>query len=88
MKLERNPVLNEDLASHILKLANMFYELTPLKIEQIAYEYAIANGSRHSFNTEKKTCGKDWLSGFLARNPQIFLRRSHEFESSSGFQPK
>lgn len=79
VKLGRKPVLSEnqetELANHILKLSNMFYGLTPSKIKQLAFEYAIANQLRHNFNDEKKTCGKDWLRGFLARNPQISLRR-------------
>lgn len=79
LKLGRKPVLNDDqeaeLANHILKLSNMFYGLTPSTIKQIAFEYAVAKKLRHNFNVEKKSCGKDWLRGFLARHPRISLRR-------------
>lgn len=54
----------------------MFYGLTTSKIRQLAFEYAVVNNLRHNFNNEKKTCGKDWLRGFLARHPRISLRRS------------
>lgn len=79
VKLGRKPVFTEkqetELATYVLKLTNMFYGLTPSSIKQIAFEYAVANKIRHNFNPEKKTCGKDWLRGFLLRNPQISLRR-------------
>ncbi|XP_030767155.1 uncharacterized protein LOC115890931 [Sitophilus oryzae] len=53
----------------------MFYGLTLSKTKQLAFEYAVGNNLPHNFNVEKKTCGKDWLRGFLARHPQISLRR-------------
>lgn len=79
MKLGRKPVLNDDqeteLANHILKLSNRFYGLTTSKIKQLAFEYVVAKNIRHNFNVENKSCGKDWLCGFLARHPRISLRR-------------
>lgn len=78
LKLERKPVFTEqqetELATYVLKLTNMFYGLTPSAIKHIAFQYALKNNIRHNFNQEKNMCGKDWLRGFLTRNPQISLR--------------
>lgn len=79
IKLGRKSVFSQEqeaeLRDYILKLANMYYGLTPKKIKQIAYDFAVSNNVKHNFNCEKKMCGKEWLYGFLRRNQQISLRR-------------
>ena len=79
VKLGRKTVFTEEqeteLADYILQLSNLFYGMTPATVRRIAYDYATVNNLKHSFCTEKKICGKDWLNGFLKRQPQISLRR-------------
>lgn len=36
----------------------MFYGLTPTKIKEFAFKYAVAKNIHH-FSLEKKSCGKD-----------------------------
>ncbi|KAB0804364.1 hypothetical protein PPYR_01334 [Photinus pyralis] len=79
IKLGRKSVFSEaqeaELSNYVLKLANLYYGLTPKQIRQIAFEFAASNNIKHNFNCDKKMCGKEWLYGFLRRNPQISLRR-------------
>lgn len=79
IKLGRKSVFSQEqeieLRNYILKLANSYYGLTPKKIRQIAYDFAVSNNIKHNFSCETKMCGKEWLYGFLRRNTQISLRR-------------
>lgn len=79
VKLGRKTIFTEaqemDLASFVLKLANLYYGLTPKRIRQLVYDFAISNNIKHNFNCQSKMCGKEWLYGFLRRHPQISLRR-------------
>ena len=65
----------EELAAYVIKVANLFYGLTPIELRRIAYDYAEANKIIHGFNQETRTAGKDWLAGFLKRNNSISLRK-------------
>ncbi|KAJ4445218.1 hypothetical protein ANN_07019 [Periplaneta americana] len=77
--LGRNPVFNRDqereLSQHIIKLAKLFYGVTPLQLRRIAFEFASKNKIPHTFNSETKLAGKDWLYLYLKRNPDISLRQ-------------
>ena len=69
------PHQEQELVKHIIKLAKLFYGVTPLSLRKIAYDFAVRNGIKNVFNQEKQLAGKDWLYFFLKRNPQISLRQ-------------
>ena len=69
------PHQEQELVKHIIKLAKLFYGVTPLSLRKIAYDFAVRNGIKNVFNQEKQLAGKDWLYLFLKRNPQISLRQ-------------
>lgn len=75
----RKPIFTKqqehELADHIVKLGNLFYGVTPRELRRIAFDFAEANHLTHKFNRETKLAGKDWLSSFLKRNPQLSLRQ-------------
>lgn len=58
--LGRPPVFSEEqeceLANHVLKLANLFYGMTPYDLRKVAYNYAEANNIPNDFNKQK-----NWL---------------------------
>lgn len=64
-----------DLKDYVLKLAKLFYGLTPRRLRQLAFKYAEENNIAHNFNRESHLAGKDWLYGFLKRNPDVRLRQ-------------
>lgn len=77
-RLGRMPVFTPeqetDIRDQLLKLAKLFYGLTPGALRKVVYDYAEINKIKHPFNKEKKEAGKDWLYAFLKRNPGISIR--------------
>lgn len=63
------------LKHYVLTLAKLFYGVTPKQLRHLAFKYAEANNIPHKFNKETQLAGKDWLYGFLKRNPEIALRQ-------------
>lgn len=55
--------------------AKLLYGLTPTELRRLAFKYAEENNIKYAFTCEKKIAGKDWLYGFLKRNPEITLRQ-------------
>ena len=66
-------VIEDQLATHIIKLESRFYGLTPLDLRNLAFQIAEVNGITTRFNAAKKLAGKEWLAGFLKRHPDISL---------------
>ena len=66
--------IEEELVNHIVQLEARFYGLTPLNLRKLAFQIAKVNGLVTRFNKEKEIAGKQWLSGFLKRHPEISLR--------------
>ena len=66
----------QELADYILKVANLYYGLTPLELRKIAYEFAEKNSIPNNFCKTTKLAGKDWLPLFMKQNPRISLRKS------------
>lgn len=64
-----------EMAEHIKKLANIFYGLSPTDLRRSAYIYAEKNNIRNNFNKKSCMAGRDWLEGFLKRNPTISVRK-------------
>lgn len=57
------------LTERLQLLDNLFYGLTPLQIQRVAYEFAESNKLPHNFSRTTKLAGRDWFEGFLKRNP-------------------
>jgi hypothetical protein len=79
MKLGRKPVFSSEqeavIKSHVIKLANMFFGITPIELRRLAYHFAEANNIKHRFDKELNMAGHDWLELFLKRHPEISLRK-------------
>ena len=69
------PGQEQELADHILMVANLYYGLTPLELRKIAYEFAERNSIPNTFCKTTKLAGKDWLALFMKRNPRVSLRK-------------
>jgi len=79
--------LEEQLAQHILHMEAMFYGFSTQSVRKLAYQIAVINQIPHRFNKEKQTAGKEWLSGFLKRHPEISVRspQATSLARASGF---
>jgi hypothetical protein len=80
IKLGRKPVLFSSeqeavIKSHVIKLANMFFGITPIELRRLAYQFAEANNIKHRFDKELNMAGHDWLELFLKRHPEISIRK-------------
>ena len=73
------PVFSEEnekkLKKHILEMQHRFYGLTQNDVKSLVFQLAETLKIPNPFNKEKKAAGKDWLSGFLKRNPEISTRQ-------------
>ena len=69
------PQQEEVLAKHMKEMVNMFYGLTGLEARKLAFDLAEKLKMKHQFNKEKKVAGRDWLRGFLKRNPTLSIRK-------------
>lgn len=70
------PEQEEELVLHLLDLESRFYGITMEDVRKLAYELAVKNKISHPFNTEKQMAGRDWLKGFLKRNPNLAFRKA------------
>ena len=79
--------LEKQLADHILHMEAMFYGFNTQSVRRLAYQIADINNIPHRFNKEKQIAGKEWLSGFLKRHPQISVRspQATSLARASGF---
>lgn len=66
--------LENQLAKYIIDMEARFYGLTEKSLKELAFKLAKANNIATRFNQEKEMAGKEWLSGFLKRYPEISLR--------------
>nr|XP_004211293.1 unnamed protein product [Hydra vulgaris] len=57
-------------------MASIFYGYTPKDVRSLAYECALQYKIKiPDFWTVNKMSGKDWMTSFLKRNPQISIRK-------------
>jgi len=72
------PVLNvefeKELADYCVEMQNRLFGLTVRDLRSMAFQLAERNHLDHGFDTEKQLAGKDWVAGFLRRNPELSLR--------------
>ncbi|XP_022163930.1 uncharacterized protein LOC111029276 [Myzus persicae] len=65
----------QEIADHVIKLANLFYGLTPLQLRAAAYTFAVKNNIKNKFNHHHKVAGVDWFRNFIRRNPSVTVRK-------------
>ncbi|CAK8684407.1 unnamed protein product [Clavelina lepadiformis] len=70
-----NSDLEEELVEHVKKMQEMFFGLTGETLRALAFQLANANGIPVPFNINNQKAGKDWLSCFLKRHPDLSLRQ-------------
>lgn len=63
------------LADYILKASKLHYGLSTKTTRRLAFEYASVNSRKYPKTwNENKSAGKEWLLGFMKRQPQLALR--------------
>ena len=65
--------LETTLKDHILDMENRLYGLTTGDVRKLAFDLAEKANIQHPF--KNGVAGRDWLRGFMARHPEISLRR-------------
>lgn len=72
------PVLSVEfemaLTEHALQLQQMLFGLTTADFRKLAFDVAEKLNIEHPFNKDSKKAGRDWLSGFLRRHPELAVR--------------
>ena len=72
------PVLNaefeKELVDYCVGMQNRLFGLSVRDLRSMAFLLAERNHLDHGFDTEKQLAGKDWVAGFLRRNPELSLR--------------
>lgn len=69
------PQMEGEMLDYIQKLDAMFYGITAKRLRVLAYDFAEKNKIAHQFNKQFKIAGRDWLRGFMKRNPSLALRQ-------------
>jgi len=49
--------------------------MTEFDVKKIDYNYCHKKGVKHSFNEENKAAGRVWMRGFMARHPELSVRK-------------
>uniref|UniRef100_A0A8D9BEI9 HTH CENPB-type domain-containing protein n=1 Tax=Cacopsylla melanoneura TaxID=428564 RepID=A0A8D9BEI9_9HEMI len=52
-----------------------FYGVTIKDLQYLAYHIAEVNNIKHSFCPSKKMAGRDWITGFRKRHPELSIRK-------------
>ena len=67
--------IEQQIADHVIQLEQRFYGMILKELRILAYEIANANIINTTFNSNPKMAGKEWVKRFLAKHPQILLRK-------------
>lgn len=71
-----SPVVEQELADHILFLDKYFFGLTIREVRSLAFDILEKNPKiENPFNKTTRMAGKKWYYSFMARNPQLRLRQ-------------
>lgn len=65
-----------EFAVHCQLMDERFFGITISHLRRLAYEFAEANNITHRFDHSTKRTGRDWVEGFLKRNPILGVRQS------------
>lgn len=74
-RAEFTPDQEEIFVEKVRNMERMLYGLTLVDIRRLAFEYAEKLGIHHRFSQESRMAGKEWLRGFVARNPGLSVRK-------------
>ena len=75
----------EDELCHLLKLMSQRgFPLSERQVRDLATDYAIKNGISAFQQSKGKCAGYCWLCGFLQRHPELKVKKTGGFVSSSG----
>ena len=79
--------IEQELVSHVLKLEELMFGITPRELRVLAFEIADRNEIPNRFSKEKRIAGKKWYYSFMRRHPEIRLRQpeSTSFARAKGF---
>jgi hypothetical protein len=73
------PVFNSDmekeLSNHIIDMQERFYGLMPNDVRKLAFEFAEKLHIPHTFDSNAKMAGEDWMGCFLKRHPELAIRK-------------
>jgi len=64
----------DELVKYAIAMQECFYGLSAEQLRRLTYDLADKNGINHPFNSEKGCAGRDWVSGFLRRHPELSFR--------------
>lgn len=78
-KLGKNAIFSTEqkniLTDRVLYLSSTFHGLTMTQLRKIAFNCDEVMGLQHNFSKETKMAGRDWIQGFLKRNPRVSIRK-------------
>ena len=65
-----------ELCSVLQEMESRLYGLSPLDVRKIVYQFCALNKLPNNFNEEKKCAGRKWFQLFLARHPELSVRKA------------
>ena len=65
--------MENELATHVLKMEEMMFGFTRKEVRQLAFQLAERNAIEHVFRRSSGMAGKDWLRRFLKRHLEISI---------------
>lgn len=75
----RNSILTPDqeqeLSSILREMESRLYGLTPVDLRRVVYQFCEANSIPNNFSSDKKYAGRKWMTFFLARHPELSVRK-------------
>ncbi|KAK3874827.1 hypothetical protein Pcinc_020265 [Petrolisthes cinctipes] len=63
------------LVTHVQEMEKALFGLTTNDVRRLAFDFADKLSIPNRFCKTSRMAGKDWLSGFLQRNPQLSVRK-------------
>ena len=64
-----------ELHAYVVAMDNSFYGLSINELRKVIYEYCERMKIKHPFNKTKQMAGRDFVAGFLKRQPSLSLRK-------------
>lgn len=66
----------DELSGLLQEMESRLYGLSPVELRKIVYQFCVLNKLAHNFDNEKKCAGRKWLKNFLARHPELSVRKA------------
>lgn len=64
-----------ELVSYLQLMEGRLFGLTSIDLRKIAYQLAVKNNKKNNFSQKKEIAGYDWYRCFMARHPELSLRK-------------